>query len=135
MEDEKYIEKLTGDHIKMVGYADPSFDFTGMVMKSIALKAVVKEEPWIKRYWWSITIIPLMGIVTWFLSSIINLKAMFISLQLTVNTIINPFYDMMIGLGTSLKNMSISPFILVSFTAILLLLVIEELVARMKRTL
>jgi len=133
MKKDKTIEKLTVLMIKNLGLDEPSADFTVKVMQSIALEA--QPEYLVQRnYWWLLGLIPVFTAISWYFIVLFRLSGYVIQFLTSFLTIVQPFIAQFLSLFTQLKNLSISPLLLIGFIAVLSLLTIEELATRIKRS-
>jgi hypothetical protein len=128
---EKSIEQLTSKYVKSLGQDEPSADFTLKVMQSIAFGTQPEFVEQQKNYWWLLIFVPILTAITWY--SIVALKLTdYRLLPLEYN--MKPFIAPFIELFSKLKGITLSPFLMVSFIAILSLLLIEDLTKRLKHS-
>lgn len=127
---EKNIDKLTSERIKNTGLEEPSTDFTWKVMQSIALVPQPKIETNHKRFWLLLVIPVIIGILSGAIVAL-NLSQYLVNPWPSFMHSLHPFIASFVEIFTSLK--SVSPVIIFSFIAVVLLLVIEDFVRRNKQ--
>jgi hypothetical protein len=131
--DNKTIEELTSSRIKNSGTDEPSADFTQKVMQSILSenRPVTSLKP--GNYFWLLGLIPVMLIISWYFLSIFKLTGTIHHLWISATNSIHIFFSTLLSFSDELESISIESTILISFIAILSLLIIEEFVSRTKR--
>ena len=136
MYNERKIDELTTDYIKKSGWEEPSGNFTELVMASVMLKTHRMEKRWPALLRWMNLYGGLLldlfagTVLSWFLVDKYNL-------MIYVKPVIeffSPIYSVIINLFKSLKLIPFSSGLFISFTAILLLLTVEEFFSISKRT-
>ncbi len=130
MNNKKNIEELTSERIKNVGLEEPSADFTSKVMQSVVLLPQPKIEKKLINYRYLIIAPVLIGLI-WLSMVIFKLTDYIIMYWQFLRNGIRPLMTSLIDIFIQLK--SVSPIIIISFIAVLLLLVIEEVVSRKKQ--
>ena len=128
---DKILEQLTSRHIKSLEPDEPSADFTLKVMQSIALETKPEFVEQQKNYWWLLIFVPVLTAITWY--CIVALKLAGYRLFSLENNF-KPFIAPFIELFSKLKGITLSPLLMVSFIAILSLLLIEDLTKRVKHS-
>jgi hypothetical protein len=129
MNNKKNIEELTSERVKNIGLEEPSADFTRKIMQSV----VLLPQPEIKKKqinYWYLIIAPIIGLI-WLSSVVFNLTNYVIIYWQFFKNGIHPFITSTINIFSQLKN--VSPIIIISFIAVLILLVIEEVISRNKQ--
>ena len=129
---DKTIENLTSNRVKKIGLEEPSADFTIKVMKSIVLENQPEYSAQQINYWWVLALVPLFTALGWYIVVFLKLSEHIFHFYVSLHIVIQPFITGFILLFNQLKNISISPLLLVSFLAILSLFTIEEFVHRIK---
>jgi hypothetical protein len=129
MNNKKNIEELTSERIKNMGLEEPSADFTRKIMQSVALLPKPKVEKKQINYWY-LSIVPVIGLI-WLSLVVFKLTNYVIIYWQFFKNGIHPFITSMINIFSRLKN--VSPIIIISFIAVLILLVIEEVISRNKQ--
>jgi hypothetical protein len=130
MKNEKYLDEITSKHMKNMGLDEPSADFTLKVMQSIALAP--QHQIAQKQKYWLLLFIPVLMGIGWYMIPSFNLSGYGHQLLFSVRDNIQPLVSSFSDFFSSLKN--ISPVIIISSLAVLLLLFIEELATRIKHT-
>jgi hypothetical protein len=128
---DKILEQLTSRHIKSLGQDEPSADFTLKVMQSIAFEPQPEFVEQQKNYWWLLIFVPAITAIAWY--CIVTLKLADYRL-LSLENNMKPFIAPFIELFSKLKGITLSPLLMVSFIAILSLLLIEDLTKRVKHS-
>jgi len=131
---DKTIDRLTSKQIRNLGLDEPSADFTLKVMQSIALERQpdIIEKP--RKYWWLLVFVPLITAIAWYCMVTFKLIGYGSMVLTSTENNIKPYIASFIDLFAKLKSLTISPFLIVSFIAVLSLLIIEDLTARMKHS-
>jgi hypothetical protein len=127
------IEELTAKRIKKLGLDEPSANFTLKVMEHITLEKQPEILSQRINFWW-FALTPVLAGITWYALVLLKPMGYFNKLWLSVLNFFQTFIDLFLSLVTNLKSISISPLLLVGFTAIFSLMTLEEIVHRMKRT-
>ena len=129
----KTIEDLTSRWIKNLRPDEPSADFTQKVMQSILSENLPAYSSRQRNYFWLIGLIPIIIIISWYFLVIFQLTGYIDHLWISVTKSIQPVLSALLSFYNQLKSISIQPTILISFLAILFLLIIEEFIGRTKR--
>jgi len=130
MKNNKNIDELTSKHIKNLGLEEPSADFTSKVMQSVALLPQPEIKPKQFKYWYLLLIPVIAGSIPVTIIAF-NLEDFLAIHWLSFKNSVHPFISSFVEIISSLKN--VSPIIIISFTAVLLLLIIEEVYSRNKQ--
>ena len=130
MNNKKNIDELTSERIKNMGLEEPTADFTKKVMQSIALVPQPKMEKKQINYWYLLIAPAAVGLI-WFSMATFKLTDYVIIYWQFFKHSVHPYMTSLIDIFIQLK--SISPVIIISFIAVLILLVIEEVLSRKKQ--
>jgi hypothetical protein len=128
----KNIEEITFSQIKKLGADSPSADFTNKVMQSILAENQEVNVPAPKRYFWLFVLVPLMVILCWYFLVLFNLNVLVVQYLSSITNSSNTFFNSFLNISNQLKNFSIQSTILISFVAIISLLILEELLSKWK---
>ena len=131
---DKTLDKLITGRIKNLGLEEPSADFTFKVMQSIASEPsvyVVKQ----RNYRWVWALVPILIGFAWYSLVFFELTGYISRLWATIISTTQTYVTSLIPMMDQFRHLSIPPFLLIGFIAILTLLTIEELISRPKHTL
>jgi hypothetical protein len=131
----KNIEELTSSLIKNLGLDEPSDDFTQKVMQSILKANRPAYSLQSGKSFWLIGLIPVIIIICWYILVHFQLTGYIDRLWISVTDSIQSFLSKFLSFFIQIKNISVQPTILISFIAVLSLLIIEEFVGRTRRLL
>ena len=131
----KTIEEITFNRIKNLGPDEPSADFTQKVMQSILKENRPTYTLRRRNYYWLMVLIPVLIIICWYFLVLFQLTGYIDRLWISVTDSIQSFLSKFLSFFIQLRNISIQPTILISFLAVLSLLIIEEFVSRTRRLL
>jgi hypothetical protein len=131
---DKSIDRLTSKQIKNLGLDEPSPDFTFKVMQSIALEPQPEIGIKPRKYWWLLVFVPVITAIAWYCMVTFKLIGYGLLVLTSAENNIKPYIASFIDLFAKLKSLTISPFLIVSFIAIISLLIIEDFTARMKHS-
>ncbi|MBN1416405.1 MAG: hypothetical protein JW973_14980 [Bacteroidales bacterium] len=133
MKNESKTEELTFRRIKDLGPDEPSADFTQKVMQSVLSENLQAYAPRRRRHLWLIGLIPAILIISWGIITILQRTEYIDRLRASIKEVIQPFLDSFLLIIVHIKTLSIHPTILISFTVILSLLIVEEFFSSMKQ--
>lgn len=126
MENNKEFDSVASEWLKKLPLDEPSDNFSLNVMQSVYALESNKEKGGF-NYWWLLALIPVLAGLGWYLSSAPAFSEYFSSIwdsfQDYYNSL-NVSFGEKVG---SVKNISISPLVILGFLAILSLLVIEDI--------
>ncbi|NJK94193.1 MAG: hypothetical protein HC905_03990 [Bacteroidales bacterium] len=114
MENNLDIEKVTDGWLRNLEADDPPTGFNGRVMQSI-YELQPAKAPYTFNYLWLLLLLPLLGAAGWYLSTF---PAFVSRVTLVVSTITHYYNSANTAFGdmfTSIKNISISPMIILGF--------------------
>jgi hypothetical protein len=135
MKKNKTIDELTFHHIKNLGVDEPSADFTQKVMQSVSKEYQTIHTEKKRNYVWLISLIPVSIILGWFFLVMFDGTAYINRLWITATSSLHSIFSLFSPVFNQLKNLSVQPMIVISFIAMLSLLIIEEFISRAKKTL
>ena len=129
---DKYMDKLLAGRIKNLGLEEPSADFTLKVMQSVAEQPAFEVKQ--RNYWWVLSLIPVLVGICWYFLLIFELTGYVSRFWTSIISGVQPYINAFASLTDQLKGIKVSPLLVVGFIAIMILLAIEELFSKAKRT-
>jgi len=129
---DKNMDKLLAGRIKNLGLEDPSADFTLKVMQSVAEQPAFEVKQ--RNYWWVLSLIPVLVGICWYFLLIFELTGYVSRFWTSIISGVQPYINAFASLTDQLKGIKVSPLLVVGFIAIMILLAIEELFSKAKRT-
>jgi len=129
---DKNMDKLLAGRIKNLGLEDPSADFTLKVMQSVAEQPAFEVKQ--RNYWWVLSLIPVLVGICWYFLLIFELTGYVSRFWTSIISGVQPYINAFVSLTDQLKGLKVSPLLIVGFIAIMMLLAIEELFSKAKRT-
>ena len=129
---DKNMDKLLAGRIKNVGLEEPSADFTLKVMQSVAEQPAFEVKQ--RNYWWILSLIPILVGICWYFLLIFELTGYVSRFWTSIISGVQPYINAFVSLTDQLKGLKVSPLLIVGFIAIMMLLAIEELFSKAKRT-
>jgi len=126
------MDKLLAGRIKNVGLEEPSADFTLKVMQSVAEQPAFEVKQ--RNYWWILSLIPILVGICWYFLLIFELTGYVSRFWTSIISGVQPYINAFVSLTDQLKGLKVSPLLIVGFIAIMMLLAIEELFSKAKRT-
>ncbi|HEX3008801.1 MAG TPA: hypothetical protein VHO90_14430 [Bacteroidales bacterium] len=125
MENNRDIEEAVSGWMKKLSFDEPSKGFSGDVMQSVY--ALNKSKAKNRFGYWFLVLVPILAACGWYLS----LQPAFVAKFKIIWSEVQNYYDTlnssvgeMVG---QLKDISISPIVILIFMAILSLLIIEDI--------
>ncbi len=134
MENETNIDKITAGWLKKVKAEEPSDRFAVNVMQSIYKLQNEKSSDEI-NYWWFLILIPVFVAGGWYLSTLPAFMAKLSEIWITSLNFYNSLNSSFGEMFSNLKNITISPFVILGFLAILSLLVVEDIFSKSRHKL
>jgi hypothetical protein len=126
------MDKLLAGRIKNLGLEEPSADFTLKVMQSVAEQPAFEVKQ--KNYWWVLSLIPVLVGICWYFLLIFELTGYVSRFWTSIISGVQPYINAFASLTDQFKGIKVSPLLIVGFIAIIMLLTIEELFSKAKRT-
>ena len=129
---DKNMDKLLAGRIKNLGLEEPSADFTLKVMQSVAEQPAFEVKQ--RNYWWILSLIPILVGICWYFLLIFELTGYVSRFWTSIISGVQPYINAFVSLTDQFKGIKVSPLLIVGFIAIMILLAIEELFSKAKRT-
>ena len=126
------MDKLLAGRIKNLGLEEPSADFTLKVMQSVAEQPAFEVKR--RNYWWLLSLTPVLVGICWYFLLIFELTGYVSRFWTSIISGVQPYINAFVSLTDQLKGLKVSPLLIVGFIAIMMLLAIEELFSKAKRT-
>lgn len=125
-------DALISKSIKELGLDEPSADFTSNIMQAVSAQPAIAPKQ--DQYWWWLSVIPVMGVIAWFVLYGSMLTGYISQFWESLGSLVHPYIQAVTSFPEHVKNMKVSPLLLAGFLAIVVLLTIEELQRKAKHT-